>query len=73
MSNCHKCKHFYITWDERALRGCKLYGIKTMSYPALVVKAYGSAADCMGFEQKKYKTKDKDEKRSDKADSDFHF
>jgi hypothetical protein len=73
MSNCQKCKHFYITWDERAPRGCKLYGIKTMSYPGLIVKAYGTAADCMGFEEKPKKIKQDENSKARNADPDFHF
>jgi hypothetical protein len=49
--DCLKCKYFFVTWNPKFPRGCKLYGFKTAQFPsAEVFKASGE--DCMGFEKK---------------------
>jgi hypothetical protein len=44
-----------------------------MSYPGLIVKTYGTASDCMGFEEKAKKIKEDENSKTRKTDSDFHF
>lgn len=58
--NCHKCKHFYVTYDPQIPRGCKAYGIKTASIPSQVVKRANGGSECIGFEPKAEKEKKKD-------------
>ncbi|MBF7081449.1 uracil-DNA glycosylase [Desulfallas sp. Bu1-1] len=44
---CHKCKHFYITWDHRFPNGCRGYGIKSKYLPAVeVLRATGKGCLC---------------------------
>lgn len=38
--NCSKCRHFYITLDERFPRGCKIFGIKGKNMPSIDVKRH---------------------------------
>lgn len=57
--NCNKCKHYHITFDQSASKGCKLFGIKSNSMPSVIVKA-ANGTDCNGFELKdRLKNKEK--------------
>ncbi len=56
MSNkCTTCKHFFVTWDQSAPRGCKLYNIKSKLFPSLVVSKASSGQECLGYEEKSKK------------------
>jgi hypothetical protein len=57
--NCAKCKHYFITWDAKCPRGCKLYQIKSKDMPSEIVRMAGSG-DCQGFELKDSKEKNLD-------------
>lgn len=50
--NCMKCEHFYITWDPKHPRGCRVYGFKTQQLPSLVV-FQSSGTPCMNYIEKK--------------------
>ena len=57
--NCFKCKHYFVTFDKYAPRGCRIYQIKSKDMPTTIVKA-SSGEDCQGFEAKPdQKSKDK--------------
>ena len=47
--NCIKCKHYHATWDPQFPRGCKLFAIKSMQIPSILVKKE-SGKECNGFE-----------------------
>lgn len=49
--NCLKCKHFYVTWDPKNPRGCRLYGFKTKLMPSLLV-FQSTGAPCPSFVDK---------------------
>lgn len=49
--NCIKCIHFYITWDQKFPNGCKLFGFKTKSFPAIVVRE-ATGNTCSNFIEK---------------------
>lgn len=48
---CMKCKHYHVTFDPSAPRGCKLYGFKTPLMPYVLVKQ-STGKDCTAFEVK---------------------
>ncbi len=50
--SCMKCKHYFTTFDPALPRGCKLYGMRTVQFPNLLVKRE-TGSDCMGFEERK--------------------
>ncbi|KAB2952312.1 uracil-DNA glycosylase [Heliorestis acidaminivorans] len=50
--NCLRCEHFYITWEPKFPRGCKLLNFKTRSMPSLVV-FQSCGHPCDGFREKK--------------------
>lgn len=35
--NCHRCRHFYVTWDPRFPNGCRALNFKTREIPSMVV------------------------------------
>ena len=35
--DCLKCAYFYVTWDRHYPRGCRLFGVKSMELPSLMV------------------------------------
>jgi hypothetical protein len=58
--NCLRCKHYYITFDVAAPKGCRVYGIKSSVIPSSIVKQANNGIDCIGYSeklQKKDKTK----------------
>lgn len=60
--SCMKCKHFKITYDQNAPRGCNLYQIKSSQMPSIIVKQ-ATGHECTEFElhpnQAKKNEKDK--------------
>ena len=55
--DCLKCVHFFVTWNPRFPRACRLYGFETASFPSVeVLKASGE--ECMGFVKKDIKKRD---------------
>ncbi|HCH24843.1 MAG TPA: uracil-DNA glycosylase [Oceanospirillaceae bacterium] len=49
--NCMQCQHFYITWDEKFPRGCRLFNMKSRNLPMHdVLRIDGHP--CRGFKQK---------------------
>lgn len=59
---CMKCKHYHVTFDPKAPRGCKLYGFKSTVMPYVLVKQ-SSGQDCTSFDEK---IKPTNEKETDK-------
>ncbi len=50
--NCTKCRHFYVTWDQKTPNGCRRFGIQSKDQPAKIV-AMAGLGDCQGFEPRK--------------------
>jgi hypothetical protein len=46
--NCLRCRYYYITWDSRFPRGCRLFGFKSSGPPSLAV-LQSSGESCKGF------------------------
>ncbi len=59
---CAKCKHYYVTFDQTAPHGCRLYQMKSKMLPYLVVKT-ASGQTCQSFELKAH-FKDKETNES---------
>ncbi|SIN87334.1 hypothetical protein SAMN05443662_0803 [Sulfurivirga caldicuralii] len=49
--DCFRCRHFYVTWDPSAPRGCRAFGFKTKLLPSIVVQQ-SSGEPCQLFEPK---------------------
>lgn len=53
--NCLKCRHYYITWDEKFPRGCRALNFKSRYFPSDVVRR-SSGTHCLSFQEKEIKT-----------------
>ncbi len=49
--DCHGCKHYYVTWDERLPRGCRAMNFTSRRMPSDVVYE-NSGMDCQMFKPK---------------------
>ena len=59
--SCHKCKFFYVTWDNSFPYGCKAMGFKGKITPSMMVfQASGKA--CMAYEEKAEKVSEEKNK-----------
>ena len=47
--SCHKCKYFYVTWDNSFPYGCKANGFKGKTMPSLMV-LQAAGHPCLSFE-----------------------
>ena len=52
MIDCHKCKHYYVTWDKEFPHGCKAMGFKSAQLPAIEVRV-NSNRNCLLIQKKK--------------------
>jgi len=57
--DCHRCKHYYVTWDKHFPHGCHAMKFKSKELPSRVVEK-NSGMSCLLFE-----TKDRGQKRQD--------
>lgn len=48
--NCMQCKHYFVTWDNNAPKGCKAFGFKSSTIPSIVVKR-SSGEVCLKYEK----------------------
>ncbi len=55
--DCTKCKHYYITLDERFPKACRIFNIKGKVLPSIDVKRY-TGHRCPVFEQREKVKKD---------------
>lgn len=60
---CMKCKHYMVTFDPNAPRGCKLFNFKGATMPYVMVKQ-ATGKDCEHFEER-HPQKDKEESKVD--------
>lgn len=58
MIDCHKCEHYYVTWDKRFPHGCKAMKFKSKQLPSIAVFT-SSTIECLLFKKKKRKTTSK--------------
>jgi hypothetical protein len=47
---CRHCVHYYVSWDPRFPRGCRVFGVKTRDLPSHVVYR-STGAHCPAFER----------------------
>ncbi len=48
--DCLKCRHFFVTWDKRFPRGCRVFEIKSRELPSHVVLR-STGRQCPSFER----------------------
>jgi len=61
MIDCHKCKHYYVTWDKKFPHGCRAMNFKSLQFPSTVVQNSTSGEDCLLFKKKWIKGRMNDE------------
>lgn len=49
MIDCHKCKHYYVTWEKDFPHGCKAMGFKSRQLPNIVVCTSTPGMECLSF------------------------
>jgi hypothetical protein len=59
---CHKCIHYYITWDQHFPHGCRAMGFKSKRLPINDVRMAMRGKNCLAFELKKQKLHHGDKK-----------
>ena len=52
---CHKCIHYYVTWDQYFPHGCRAMNFKSKRLPINDVHMAMLGKDCLAFEMKKRK------------------
>jgi len=53
MTDCHKCKHYYVTWDKAFPHGCRAMSFKSRHLPGFVVRTSNQGMECLAFKEKK--------------------
>ncbi|MBU0698331.1 MAG: uracil-DNA glycosylase [Proteobacteria bacterium] len=51
-TDCHRCRHYYVTYDKDFPYGCKAMGFKSRQNPYIVVRN-SSEHECLSMEPKK--------------------
>ena len=51
MIDCHKCEHYYVTWDKHFPHGCKAMDFKSKQLPSVAVFV-SSDMECLLYELK---------------------
>jgi len=50
--DCHKCIHYYVTWDPVFPHGCRSMAFKSRRYPINEVHQIMNGKDCLLFSAK---------------------
>ncbi len=51
--DCHKCRFYYVTWDNRLPHGCRGMGFKSSQLPNMVVRRNSPERECLMYREKK--------------------
>jgi hypothetical protein len=60
--DCHKCVHYYVTWDQYFPHGCRAMDFKSKRSPINDVRMAMQGNDCLAFELKKQKILHQDQR-----------
>jgi len=60
MIDCHKCEHYYVTWDKEFPYGCKAMGFKSKQLPSIVVRV-SSDRECLLNKEKAMNNRERNE------------
>lgn len=58
VTDCHKCEHYYVTWEERTPHGCRAMGFKSRRLPSIVVRKSTPDMDCLSYKKKAFRGKE---------------
>ena len=69
--DCHKCKHYYVTWDKHFPHGCRAMKFKSKQFPSTVVFV-SSSIGCLLFKKKKREATSEAKKADQAVDKKAH-
>lgn len=52
MIDCHKCEHYYVTWNKEFPHGCRVLGFISRQLPNIVVRSSTPEMYCLSFRKK---------------------
>jgi hypothetical protein len=52
MATCHRCIHYFVTWDARFPHGCRAMGFKSRHYPIQDVQNAVGQSTCQLYRAK---------------------
>jgi hypothetical protein len=50
--DCHRCLHYFVTWDPRFPHGCRCMGFKSRMVPSGEVRRALPGHDCLLYQAK---------------------
>lgn len=50
--DCHRCTHYFVTWQPSAPHGCRGHGFKSRQIPSVVVQS-SSGMPCLLYKPKR--------------------
>jgi hypothetical protein len=50
--DCHRCRHYFVTWNPAFPHGCRGMGFKSRSLPNDAVRQATAGNDCLMYEPK---------------------
>jgi hypothetical protein len=50
--DCHRCLHYFVTWDEHFPHGCRCMGFKSRHQPSEKVRQAMNGLECRLYEPK---------------------
>jgi len=59
---CHKCNHYYVTWDLNFPHGCRAMDFKSKRLPINDVRMAMRGKDCLAFKMKKRKLRHQEQR-----------
>jgi hypothetical protein len=58
--DCHKCRHYYVTWNPKLPHGCRAMGFRGRYMPSIAVRRISGMA-CLMYAEKKNNNSFRDE------------
>jgi hypothetical protein len=56
-ADCHKCEHYYVTWDKDFPHGCRAMEFKSRQLPGVAVCSTTPTIECLSFKKRKKREK----------------
>ena len=55
VADCHKCSHYFVTWQINFPHGCRAMGFKSRRLPNLDVRRAMQGKNCLAYQLKTIK------------------
>ncbi|MFZ1198907.1 MAG: uracil-DNA glycosylase [Desulfobacterales bacterium] len=50
--DCHRCEHYFVTWEVGRPHGCRAMGFKSRLFPSALVRRCADGATCRLYSDK---------------------